>query len=1279
MSIIIFNPCIYVKAEVPNAIINIESPVESSEQGGDVLIYGYSLSMYTVNKINIYVDSVYVGQADYGLLKSNIPGDYVVYPNYLNSGFNFKLNTRGYNDGIHEIKIESIDNSLNKIVKSINVYFKNQRTPIMGQAIITREQMIKYFQQNNSIKDFYYINNFTAILIEEAGAEGVRADIAFVQMMKETNFLKFTGTVKEEQNNFAGIGATGGTVTGASFPDIRTGIRAVIQHLKAYASKENLTKEIVDPRFKYVTRGTAPYVEWLGIKENPGGYGWASDLNYGYDIVSRLNKAISTQVVISKARIDTFTVSEVNYTYKPISISASASASNKVLYKFWIRDASTENWQVIQEYSQNNTINWTMTKPGTYEVAVHVRDQFSNSVDDYSSKIITIKSSATLSNFNIPSEAWTKQSTIIEASATSGNKVLYRFWVGDLSTGKWEIVQDYSENSKFTWLPTKPGKYGIAVHVKDEQSTVVDDYSNKEIIVKQSAELSSFNVPLESWTRQSTTISAKATSGSNVQYKFWIRDMTLGNWQVVQDYSEKSTFTWTPSKAGKYEIAVHVKDQQSTVVDDYSIREIIVKQSAMLSSFDVPLEIWTKQSIIIGASATSANKTLYRFWIGDLSTENWEVVQEYSERNTFTWTPSKSGKYVVAVHVKDQQSGVVDDYSNKEIIVKQGAALSSFSIPTEGDVGKSTIITANATAINKPLYRFWIRDIAGGNWEIVQDYSEKNTFAWTPIKPGKYEAAVHVKDIQSTIVDDYSNKEIIVKSNAVLSSFSIPTEGTVGKSTIIAANATATNKPLYRFWIRDMAGGNWEIVQDYSDKNTFAWAPIKPGKYEAAVHVKDIQSTIVDDYSNKEIIVKSNAVLSSFSIPTEGTVGKSTIIVANATATNKPLYRFWIRDMAGGNWEIVQDYGERNTFAWIPTKPGKYEAAVHVKDIQSTIVDDYSNKEIIVKSNAVLSSFSIPTEGTVGKSTIIAANATSTNKPLYRFWIRDMAGGNWEIVQDYSDKNTFSWTPVKSGKYGIAVHVKDIKSTIVDDYSNKEIVIKVSGLLGKTIVLDAGHGGTDPGAVGNGYKEKDLNIQIVQKLGEKLKNLGANVLYTRQPSNDIYIDLASRAKFANDNNADLFLSIHHDSSTSYTANGTSTHYSTFRPGIETDGAYIDYNGKRYQVLYENNGTLYYNDNGVTKSVSINNVTAYDATPSEAAAKSASLAETLVDALSGLGVADRGSRDHNLYVTRWTNMPSVLIETGFVSNLDEITKIASPSYQDQVAERITSTLLTFFNN
>lgn len=177
---------------------------------------------------------------------------------------------------------------------------------IMGTSQTTVAQMVRYYNANASGYDTFKakyknkydgclakggastINQFAQIFYEEATAEGVRAEVAFTQCMKETGFLKYGGDVLPNQYNFAGIGATG-AVHGASFSNVRMGVRAQIQHLKAYGSISPLTNQCVDPRFNLVKRGSAQYVEWLGIKENPNGYGWATSKSYGHDIVSMVN------------------------------------------------------------------------------------------------------------------------------------------------------------------------------------------------------------------------------------------------------------------------------------------------------------------------------------------------------------------------------------------------------------------------------------------------------------------------------------------------------------------------------------------------------------------------------------------------------------------------------------------------------------------------------------------------------------------------------------------------------------------------------------------------------------------------------------------------------------------------------------------------------------------------------------------------------------------------------------------------------------------------------
>lgn len=169
-------------------------------------------------------------------------------------------------------------------------------TKIVGKTVATADQMITRLKSANpdvpqSVIDMipYYIS--------EGEAEGIRGDIAFAQSCIETGNFAFPNcNVTLDQNNFCGMGVITDDAKGNSFDTPQLGIRAQIQHLKAYASTEDLVNECVDPRFKYVTRASAEYVEWLGIQENPQGKGWASGKNYGTNILRVLNEILSVEV-----------------------------------------------------------------------------------------------------------------------------------------------------------------------------------------------------------------------------------------------------------------------------------------------------------------------------------------------------------------------------------------------------------------------------------------------------------------------------------------------------------------------------------------------------------------------------------------------------------------------------------------------------------------------------------------------------------------------------------------------------------------------------------------------------------------------------------------------------------------------------------------------------------------------------------------------------------------------------------------------------------------------
>ena len=163
---------------------------------------------------------------------------------------------------------------------------------IMGTSATTVAQMKNFYNAHADYPSYYAttdaptIQDFCQIVYDEANAEGVRAEVVMAQAMEETGFLAYGGDVDISQFNFCGLGATGG-VSGNSFDTVQLGIRAQVQHLKAYASTEALNNAQVDPRFTYVTRGSATTLAALSGK-------WASNTSYGENLAAIIRTILTT-------------------------------------------------------------------------------------------------------------------------------------------------------------------------------------------------------------------------------------------------------------------------------------------------------------------------------------------------------------------------------------------------------------------------------------------------------------------------------------------------------------------------------------------------------------------------------------------------------------------------------------------------------------------------------------------------------------------------------------------------------------------------------------------------------------------------------------------------------------------------------------------------------------------------------------------------------------------------------------------------------------------------
>lgn len=218
-----------------------------------------------------------------------------------------------------------------------------------------------------------------------------------------------------------------------------------------------------------------------------------------------------------------------------------------------------------------------------------------------------------------------------------------------------------------------------------------------------------------------------------------------------------------------------------------------------------------------------------------------------------------------------------------------------------------------------------------------------------------------------------------------------------------------------------------------------------------------------------------------------------------------------------------------------------------------------------------------------------------------------------------------------AGDQSSSAATKNITRPSVKSPTSSATPVQASGALrGKTIVVDPGHGGSNPGAVANGVQEDDINLAVSLKLREQLQKAGANVIMTRQADNMVAPagssngqDLAARVEIAEANQADLFIAIHaNDNEDSQIAGAM-----TFFPSGKSD---------------------------------------------ELATAVQSEVVSVTNAI------DKGTSPATFYVLRQTSMPSILIEMGFVSNPAEAARLNSDDYQNQLSLGIFNGIVRYFD-
>ncbi|WP_286951748.1 MULTISPECIES: N-acetylmuramoyl-L-alanine amidase [Aminobacterium] len=355
-------------------------------------------------------------------------------------------------------------------------------------------------------------------------------------------------------------------------------------------------------------------------------------------------------------------------------------------------------------------------------------------------------------------------------------------------------------------------------------------------------------------------------------------------------------------------------------------------------------------------------------------------------------------------------------------------------------------------------------------------------------------------------------------------------------------------------------------------------------------------------------------------------------------------------------------------------------------DDKIRVVFDYQG-ETEPQSNQTGQNVSIAfTEGSLSKTETLSPFPTdvlietASSEGKYIITLSSIKGGELKVftlpnpdrlvVDIYNPKNEVLPAPaavsnLKPAPKPVAVQTSEPKEPV---FVPAKVVPRKSAPL---VVIDAGHGGKDPGAVANGYREKDLNLQYARQLAECVKKRGFRVRLTRDT--DVYLKLGERTDLANKWEADMFISIHANAlPKGRHANGTEIYIMA----LPTDKDAMEL------ALIENRELT--GDNGSESSAQVDKKTKMllnilgNMQQNAKISDSTEVAEHLFKSGKKQKINMRRVAQAPFFVLRGATMPAVLIETGFLTERSEAKKLATPSFQKQFAEAVAQGVETYFN-
>ena len=318
--------------------------------------------------------------------------------------------------------------------------------------------------------------------------------------------------------------------------------------------------------------------------------------------------------------------------------------------------------------------------------------------------------------------------------------------------------------------------------------------------------------------------------------------------------------------------------------------------------------------------------------------------QAASTTNTFTWTPTKNGTYIIAVNGVDSKSDITATAKITVGTSPTPAALENNSTvsATSITLGKSVTAKGAAAGGTTPYqYAFLYKQSDKSAWTKAKDFSTTSSVSITPKNAVKYDICIKVKDADGTIEKKYFTVNVTdnpLKNNSTVSATSI----TLGQSFTAKGAASGGKTPYtYAFLYKQSDKSAWTTAKDFSTTSSVSITPKNAVKYDVCIKVKDASGTIEKKYLT--VNVKDNSLKNTSSLSTT-TVKQGDKVIARCSATGGKspyTYAVYVKKTTDSTWTTKQSFKENATVTFTTMKVAQYQVCIKVKDANGTVVKKY--------------------------------------------------------------------------------------------------------------------------------------------------------------------------------------------------------------------------------------------------------------------------------------------------------------------------------------------------